>query len=182
MQAGDVILRPIEEYDLPFIREFRNDPSVVSVLGGFSTGYSRQDIERWYQAHQNRSDEVLWTIALPEEDRCIGHVGLYQIDYRIGKADFGIVIGNGAHRGRGIGRQVTEAVVRFGFAELGLRKVTLSVLATNSRAIRLYESVGFEREGVLKDDQFRDGAFVDTILMARFSGTLPIEDGKADSP
>jgi RimJ/RimL family protein N-acetyltransferase len=166
MQLGKIMLRPIEEFDLQQIQSFRNDAAIADMLGGFSTGYSRAEIERWHYAHQGRTDEVLWAIATAEENLCIGHIGLYQIDNRVGKADFGIVLGSKPYQGKGIGRKATKAMIDYGFSQLRLRRITLSVLATNSRAIQLYESVGFQREGLLRADQYRNGSFIDTILMA----------------
>ena len=48
----------------------------------------------------------------------------------------------------------------------GFVRVELSVRADNMRAVRLYEKVGFIREGVLRDTVFVDGEFHDTIAMA----------------
>jgi putative acetyltransferase len=41
------------------------------------------------------------------------------------------------------------------------------VFANNERAIRLYESLGFEREGVKRKDVFRRGRLEDTLIMGR---------------
>ncbi|PGM53754.1 GNAT family N-acetyltransferase [Bacillus sp. AFS053548] len=50
-----------------------------------------------------------------------------------------------------------------------LHKMNLSVLETNEKAIKLYEKLGFEVEGVLKNDKLlSDGKFYNTILMGRF--------------
>lgn len=50
-----------------------------------------------------------------------------------------------------------------------VEKVTLKVLATNDQAIRLYESNGFIREGILKRDRrHADGKYYDTVVMGRF--------------
>lgn len=51
----------------------------------------------------------------------------------------------------------------------GIRKLQLSVLETNHKAIRLYRRNGFEIEGVLKQDKrLSDGRYYDTIVMGRF--------------
>lgn len=52
----------------------------------------------------------------------------------------------------------------------GIRKVTLNVLETNEKAITLYQKLGFETEGVLKNDKLlSDGKFYDTVVMGRWS-------------
>lgn len=50
-----------------------------------------------------------------------------------------------------------------------LRKVTLTVLESNKKAIALYEKSGFKTEGILENDKmFADGTFRSTVVMGRF--------------
>jgi ribosomal protein S18 acetylase RimI-like enzyme len=69
------------------------------------------------------------------------------------------------YRGRGIGARLMDQALKQAFAT-GFVRVELSVRADNTRAIRLYEKVGFVREGVLRDAVFVDGEFHDAIAMA----------------
>lgn len=71
-----------------------------------------------------------------------------------------------ARQGRGIGRALIEAAA-LEAAEQGARRLTLRVLSTNERARRLYESCGFELEGVLREEFLLEGVYVDDLLMAR---------------
>ena len=49
--------------------------------------------------------------------------------------------------GKGIGRKLLEAVIAFAKDEAGAEILSLEVRSDNERAIRLYESLGFERIG-----------------------------------
>ncbi|WP_400247808.1 N-acetyltransferase family protein [Niallia sp. JL1B1071] len=50
-----------------------------------------------------------------------------------------------------------------------LAKMTLSVIETNDKAIKLYKQFGFEVEGILKKDKLlEDGEYYSTIIMSRF--------------
>ncbi|WP_454850356.1 N-acetyltransferase family protein [Rhizobium binxianense] len=69
------------------------------------------------------------------------------------------------YREQGIGRLLIEAALDAARA-IGLTRVALRVNASNLRAIRLYEAVGFEREGVLRDAIFLDGQYQDIFMMA----------------
>jgi ribosomal protein S18 acetylase RimI-like enzyme len=70
-----------------------------------------------------------------------------------------------AHQRRGVGRALLEAAIVEARGR-GARRLTLRVLAHNEAAVRLYESVGFVVEGVLRSEFFLDGAYVDDQLMA----------------
>jgi RimJ/RimL family protein N-acetyltransferase len=75
----------------------------------------------------------------------------------------GIVIIEG-YRGIGLG----EAMVRTALAQakkIGVWLVELQVFASNTRAIQLYESVGFRRFGTIPDKILRRGRHIDEIQM-----------------
>ena len=71
-----------------------------------------------------------------------------------------------ARQGRGVGRALIDAAVAEARRRRA-RRLTLRVFSPNERARRLYESAGFVVEGVLRDEFFLDGRYVDDILMAR---------------
>jgi RimJ/RimL family protein N-acetyltransferase len=68
-------------------------------------------------------------------------------------------------RGRGIGRRLLTATLDDA-RRFGLERIELSVYATNTRAQRLYEQLGFVVEGVRRRHRKLDGAYEDNILMA----------------
>jgi ribosomal-protein-alanine N-acetyltransferase len=155
-----------EPRDLDALLRFKNDPEVAGLLGGFGTGLSRSDGEDWLARRRNRSDELVYVIATLAEDACLGHVGLYQIDHRIRSAEFAIMLGEREVWGRGLGKAATRWMVEFGFAQLNLNRVYLSVLDSNSRAQHVYTKIGFVEEGRLREAQYKDGRYHDVIRMA----------------
>ena len=70
-----------------------------------------------------------------------------------------------ARQGAGLGRRLMEAAARDAAAR-GARKLTLRVLTPNTGARRLYESLGYEVEGVLRGEFLLGGRYVDDVLMA----------------
>ncbi|GLU49249.1 GNAT family N-acetyltransferase [Nocardiopsis ansamitocini] len=70
-----------------------------------------------------------------------------------------------AMQGRGIGRALVEGARELALARKA-RKLTLRVLGTNDHAMALYQSAGYEPEGVLKGLFFLDGQYVDDVLMS----------------
>ena len=72
-----------------------------------------------------------------------------------------------AWQGRGVGTALMQAGIDLADNWLNLTRLELEVYADNEPAIRLYERFGFEREGTLRQHAFRDGRYVDSIVMAR---------------
>lgn len=79
-------------------------------------------------------------------------------------ADLGLMVA-AEHRRRGIGTMLLDAAVTWARVS-GVSKLELHVFPWNEPALRLYESFGFEREGLRKEHYEREGEYVDAILMA----------------
>ncbi|MBM7048164.1 MULTISPECIES: GNAT family N-acetyltransferase [Rhizobium] len=69
------------------------------------------------------------------------------------------------YRGMGLGRRLIETTLQAA-RNVGIERVELSVHADNSRAIALYERVGFVREGLARRSVCIDGRYKDAIHMA----------------
>jgi ribosomal protein S18 acetylase RimI-like enzyme len=71
------------------------------------------------------------------------------------------------HRGLGLGtRLLTEALAQARM--YGLEKVELQVYSSNTAAIRLYEKLGFVREGLIEKYRKLEGLYFDCLVMAKF--------------
>jgi RimJ/RimL family protein N-acetyltransferase len=79
------------------------------------------------------------------------------------------------YRRMGLGKRLARAAIDKA-QTLGLERVELSVLASNTSAIRLYEKLGFEVEGVNRRARKLDGEYDDLVVMALF---LPVIGGAA---
>lgn len=69
-------------------------------------------------------------------------------------------------REQGLGRRLILAALDRA-REIGIERVEWTVYASNQRAIRLYESVGFVREGVKRKGRKLDGEHEDVLMMAK---------------
>jgi ribosomal protein S18 acetylase RimI-like enzyme len=69
-------------------------------------------------------------------------------------------------RGRGVGKSLVMAAIEDA-SRRGARRLTLHVLRTNHAARTVYVSCGFSVEGVLPEEFFLDGRFVDDLLLGR---------------
>jgi ribosomal protein S18 acetylase RimI-like enzyme len=72
-------------------------------------------------------------------------------------------------RRRGVGSALLSAAEQHARAR-GARKLFLRVLSNNQSALRLYGRLGYEREGVLRDEFLINGRYTDDVLMAKHLG------------
>jgi len=113
-------------------------------------------------ADPNRVEFHLRTLS---DDRLIGFVAIHSIEWNNGAGLLAVGIGEPEYRGKGYGTDALQLSLRFAFDELNLFRIGLDVIATNTRAIRAYEKLGFQREGRMRGAVLRDGSRTDRIFM-----------------
>jgi RimJ/RimL family protein N-acetyltransferase len=91
----------------------------------------------------------------------LGGIGLdRQGDVYRHSAELGYWLGR-QHWGRGVATAAVEAICRYGFETVGLRRIYACVFEPNSASTRVLEKAGFRLEGrhrkaVWKDDELLD--------------------------
>jgi [ribosomal protein S5]-alanine N-acetyltransferase len=162
---GDkVYLRPLERDDAVTVQPWVNDPEMTRYM----LVYRPMDLvsEEQFIERVNRNEtDVVFGVARREDDVLIGVSGLHQIHWKNRNAHFGIGIGDKSCWNQGLGTQTTALVMQYAFDTLNLHRVTLHVFEYNPRAVRVYEKLGFQKEGLLRQENFREGRYWDTIVM-----------------
>ncbi|MBU7025134.1 MAG: GNAT family N-acetyltransferase, partial [Theionarchaea archaeon] len=80
------------------------------------------------------------------------------------KAELGIFIGEKKYWGKGYGTEAVRLGLKLAFEALNLNKVYLRAFINNKRAQKCYEKAGFKKEGILRQDMFKNGNYIDCIV------------------
>jgi RimJ/RimL family protein N-acetyltransferase len=110
------------------------------------------------------NDGYPFAIRMHYSEEMIGIVNLDGIAWNHRTGWLGIAIGDPAHRGQGYGTEAMEIVLYFAFREINLHRVQLTVFSYNTGAIRMYERLGFTREGAWRQALHRDGERYDMLM------------------
>ena len=117
------------------------------------------------------SGEYQFAIETLTDRRFIGKCGFTRVNWKNRLAELAILIGEKDYRGKGYGADAIEILCRFGFDEMNLHKIKAVVFSFNEAALRCYEKCGFEREGLLKQEMYREGAYHDVVVLGRIKHT-----------
>ncbi|GAA4323501.1 GNAT family protein [Flaviaesturariibacter amylovorans] len=114
-----------------------------------------RDSLEWYLEDTNdleKSDALVYKAIDEASGETVGHVSLGSISRKNHSARISrVLVGDTQHKGRGICTEMIRAVLRVGFGELNLHRISLGVYDFNKSAIRCYEKAGFVSEGVQRD-------------------------------
>lgn len=114
---------------------------------------------------EREGDSSFFFILRPlESDRALGHVGLWTF-WNNGNAWLGIGIGDRNDWNKGYGTEALQLILRYGFTELNLHRISLTVLEGNNRAMRAYQKVGFVHEGMMREHSRYDGQWYGEVFM-----------------
>lgn len=161
-----VYLNGVEKEDLPKFVAWTNDPEVTHFMFmGLVPAHIELLTEQHDQEIRNKN-EVVFAIRTKKNDAVVGSAGLYQINWVSRSAEYRIVIGEKTMRGRGIGREVAGLVLRYAFEKLNFNKVWLGYNADNPLAAKSYANAGFVKEGVLRQEIYRNGKYYDAVRMS----------------
>jgi RimJ/RimL family protein N-acetyltransferase len=123
----------------------------------------------WYIQDTNRKDAeaYIYKAVDIETGEVIGHISLGGFSQKNRSARISrVLVGNTASRGKGYCTQMIREIVRIGFKELDLHRITLGVYEFNKSAIRCYEKAGFKVEGIHRDVlQYKEGEFWSLVEM-----------------
>jgi RimJ/RimL family protein N-acetyltransferase len=162
LQGSKVRLWAVEKQELLNNYIWGNDPELIRLAGMNPFPKSFAEIDKWYeQVVSNTAGRVF--AAKTGDGEYIGNVEISAIDWRIGKAEVGIFIGDHRFRGRGFGEDAMRTLLRFAFDEMRLHRLSTRVLEYNERALRLFERCGFRREGRERDGHYLGGRHWDVI-------------------
>ncbi len=125
---------------------------------------SEEQLEKRIESGQIGSTTFLFGIRPLDSDKLLDLLEFDGVIWSNGTTFVSIAIGDPVDQRQGLGYEAMRLGLRYAFQELNLYRVCLTVFSYNEPAIRLYEKLGFSREGVFREHLHRDGKRYDMIL------------------
>ncbi|HXG26896.1 MAG TPA: GNAT family protein [Candidatus Binatia bacterium] len=156
---GDhVTLRPLRPEDREALLEVLRDPSVVAI---WDTRGPEHSVDELY------AGEPSWTVwAIEVDGEFAGSIQASEVDDEDYKSAGIDIFMHSRFQGRGLGTDAVRTLARYLIEARGHHRLTIDPAASNARAIRAYEKVGFKPVGVMRRyERGRDGTYHDGLLM-----------------
>jgi len=175
MLKGEMVsLRPIKRADVPLFLKWFNDPEVTQYLALYLP-LTEMAEDKWIEESTSTraNTDVGFVIEATNKEvpQTIGSIGLHKLNQKDREATLGIAIGEKEYWGKGYGCEAVRLIVRFGFEQMNLHRISSSAYSFNERSLNLHRKVGFVKEGVRRKAAFKNGQYWDMIEF----GMLEIE-------
>lgn len=164
LEGQKVRLTALAQDDLPTVARWYEDSSFLRMLDARAAQpRTENELQGWLSSAHKARDGFLLAIRRRHDGQLIGYLEIDGILWNQQTGFIGIGIGEQSDWGHGYGREAMELALGFAFDELNLHRISLNVFSYNTRAIALYESLGFKQEGVQREALFRGGQRHDLI-------------------
>lgn len=166
-QGERVRLRAIEEDDADaeyyaIDENFDSESERYGDMIGFPTTPQRMaDVIAEMSAKEPEGDEFFMIIE-NEDGEVIGNINSHSCSRRMGHFRYGIDIME-RYRGMGYGTEAVLLLLRYFFCELRYHKCNVGIYSFNKPSIAFHESLGFVREGCLREMVYTNGKYYDEL-------------------
>jgi RimJ/RimL family protein N-acetyltransferase len=151
-----IVLEYFERSDFEQLIQWISDEELLMNWSGslFSFPLTMSSMD-WYIQDVNKlpgSEAYIYRAVETDTGEVVGHISLGGLSQknRAGRISR-VLVGSAAARGKGYCRQMVEAVLKIGFEELKLHRISLGVYDFNTAAIKCYQKAGMVTEGVTRD-------------------------------
>lgn len=165
-----LILRPLEAADSEDIFQLRSNSEVIKYVNRPLSRFESEAVAFIKIITENvaKNQSAYWGIALPETNRIIGTICLWNLEAENFRGEIGYEL-MPAFQGKGYMQEAVKAVVDYGFNTLKLHTITAWFHSDNMASQKLLEKLGFKQEAYFKDSVFYNGKFSDMIVYTLFS-------------
>lgn len=175
-----VRLRAVLDEDHDDIVAIEADPEGQALANDDPPLETEAGVRSWLATVLDKQTVHLFAVERLDDGGFLGTCGI-GVDARSKVGEVGISLRRSSW-GTGVGTDAMRVLVDVGFRHLNLNRIWLAVFSTNERAIASYRKVGFVEEGRWREDVWRDGRYIDHVVMAVLREEWPSTDATVVAP
>jgi len=158
-EFGKLRFRPIEREDLKLLHEWENDFELIMYSRSKPMNFvNMAQLEKQYEEWVKDEKELRFIVELIDSKEAIGIARLRRQDWgNVKTAEVGTYIGKKELWGKGLGRQITVALLEMSFNQLNVERCEAWSVEYNHRAHKALEACGFKKGGVMRQAAFVNG-------------------------
>lgn len=160
-------LKPIHVEDATGLYEIWSDSKVTKHMNiaAFTDVKQAEEMITLLQELGQEGKACRWTIQLKANDSIIGSCGFNYLDFENERAEIGYELGY-PYWGNGYITEALQALLSFGFQELGLNRIEAKVEPENANSVKVLKKLRFVEEGLLRQYEKSKGVPVDLHMFS----------------
>jgi diamine N-acetyltransferase len=144
--------------------QWRNQKPVKEYYSDHPFEVTHENEVDWYHKNVLTENKMTRIFGVEADGKLAGITMLKNIHPIHKLAEFAILIDE-KQSGKGYGKEACYQTLSYGFSQLNLHRIFLKVRTDHPAAIRIYENCGFQREGTLRQEFFKNNLYHDQLIM-----------------
>jgi ribosomal-protein-alanine N-acetyltransferase len=165
LKTERLFLRRLIYSDVKEILQLRSDPETMKYIPRPLLKNTEDALEHIanIDAKIETQEGINWAITLKGSPKLIGIIGHYKIRQENYRAELGYML-LPAFQGKGIISEAIKEVVKYGFEEMKLHSIEAIIDPANISSEKVLQKNGFVKEAHLRENDFFNGRFLDTVI------------------
>lgn len=166
MAGPRLYIRPTEPEDGAVFSEIDITEDELFVDDGPRYAFSVMASKAWIENFSGEAlpERLQFSACLIEDDRCIGFVGLGDIDWIHRSAATSAIFLPGDFRGRGFGTEAKHLLLEYAFEHIGLHTLVSWIWQRNERSVAAILKQGYKPAGMLRFEAIDQGRYYDVLV------------------
>lgn len=160
-----LILRPFELSDAKTVQELAGDWAIADTTLSIPYPYEDGAAEQWISTHKGKFEArefVNFAVILRRKGQLVGAIGLALAPH-FDRAELGYWTGK-PFWDKGYCTEASEAVLEYGFLQLGLNRIYAQHLKRNPASGRVMQKLGMRREGTVRQHVKKWSNYEDLVI------------------
>jgi ribosomal-protein-alanine N-acetyltransferase len=165
LETERLLLRRVNQQDAKEIFSLRSDAETMKYVPRPLAKTTEEALEHiaLIDSKIETNEGINWAITLKGSPKLIGIIGHYRIKPEHFRAEIGYML-LPEFQGKGIVTEAITKVVEYGFNEMKLHSIEAIIDPDNTASAKVLEKNNFVKEAHLKENEFYDGKFLDTVI------------------
>jgi len=165
-----LLLRRIVMSDKAAIFQMRSNPSLMNYIARpvATSDQDAHDLIIRVDAGVDSNISINWAITMHGDDTLIGMCGYVRASPEHHRAEVGYMLDSAFHN-QGIMTETLDAILKYGFEEMGLHLAEAVIDPRNQASGKVLEKLGFVQEAHFHENYFYRDEFLDSVHFALLS-------------
>ena len=165
LETERLLLRRVDTTDIKEIFALRSNPETMKYIPRPLVKTDEDALEHiaMIDTKIETNEGVNWAITLKDNPKLIGVIGYYRMKPEHYRAEIGYMLLPEYH-GKGIVSEAVKEAVNYGFQVMKLHSIEAIIDPDNHGSAKVLEKNGFVKEAHLKENEFFEGRFLDTVI------------------
>ena len=170
LESERLLLREVTEADVNEVFDIRSDAQTMQYIPRPLAKTKEDALDHIHMIRKGVLDDefINWAITVKGDNKLTGMICLLRMQLHNYRSEIGYIL-HPAYRGRGMMNEAVQRVVDYAFNDLKFHSLEAVIDPQNAASEKVLLKNHFVKEAHLKENEFYNGRFLDTVIYSRLN-------------